>query len=190
MDKINIGTNVFILPMPVTLVGTTVEGQANFMPVGWVSRVNGKPPIVAVGLNKRHYTPLGIQEHQTFSVNFPNVGLVERADYCGLVSGRKTDKSDVFEVFYGQLETAPMIAECPLCLECTLFNTVLLPTHFLFLGEIVAAYSEERYLTDGQPDVGKMKPFVLTMPDNNYWTVGGHLAKAWNVGRDLEFGEE
>jgi flavin reductase (DIM6/NTAB) family NADH-FMN oxidoreductase RutF len=188
MDKINIGPNVFVVPMPVTLVGTTIEGRANFMAVGWVARVNGNPPIVAVGLNKRHHTPAGIQEHQTFSVNFPGVDLIEKTDYCGLVSGRKADKSGVFEIFYGELETAPMVAECPLCLECRLFDTVSLPTHYLFLGQIVAAYSEERYLTDGKPDVRKMQPFVLTMPDNNYWAVGEHLAKAWSVGQQFKAG--
>lgn len=28
--------------------------------------------------------------------------MVADTDYCGLVSGRQTDKSKVFEVFYGQ----------------------------------------------------------------------------------------
>ena len=185
-DKINIGSNVYVVPMPVTLVGTMVEGRANFMAVGWVARVNGKPPIVAVGLNKRHHTPVGIQENQTFSVNFPGVDLMAETDYCGIVSGRNVDKSGVFEVFYGELETAPMIRQCPLCLECRVFDTVSLPTHYLFLGEVMAAYSEERYLTDGKLDVRKMRPFVLTMPDNNYWTVGEWAGKAWNVGQKLK----
>ena len=36
MAKINLGANAYIYPMPVTLVGATVEGKANFMAVGWV----------------------------------------------------------------------------------------------------------------------------------------------------------
>jgi len=60
MKKIEIGINVFPTPMPVVLVGTRVEGKVNFMAVGWISRVNARPPMVAIGINKAHHTPKGI----------------------------------------------------------------------------------------------------------------------------------
>jgi flavin reductase (DIM6/NTAB) family NADH-FMN oxidoreductase RutF len=148
--------------------------------------VNGKPPILALGLNQRHYTPVGIQEAQTFSVNIPSVDLVAETDYCGLVSGRAADKSGVFELFYGELETAPMIKTCPVCMECRLWDVVTLPTHYLVLGEVVAVYSDPACLTDGKPDIRKLKPFVLTMPDNRYWAVGEQIGRAWSVGKELE----
>ena len=185
MEKIKIGTNAFLYPMPVTLVGTAVQGRPNFMPVGWIARVNLNPPLIAMGLNKRHYTSSGIQENGGFSVNIPGRDLIEQTDYCGLVSGREVDKSGLFEIFYGELKTAPMIKQCPLCMECRLFRTISLPSHQLFLGEIVGAYTEERYLTEGRPDIRKMDPFLLTMPDNNYWAVGEHAGKAWSLGNRL-----
>lgn len=186
LPKINLGNNVFTYPMPVTLVGAIVQGRVNFMTVSWVTRVNFTPPMLAVALYQGHYTPQGIREHRTFSVNIPSADMVEKTDYCGLVSGKKTDKSGVFEVFYGELKTAPMIRECPLCLECRLVNIVELPTNHLFIGEIVAAYTEADYLTDDRPDVVKINPLLLTMPDNNYWTVGGLAGKAWSAGKKLK----
>jgi flavin reductase (DIM6/NTAB) family NADH-FMN oxidoreductase RutF len=78
-----------------------------------------------------------------------------------------------------------MIRECPLSLECRLVNAVDLPTNSLFIGEIVGAYSEERYLTEGKPDIKKISPFTLTMPDNNYWKIGGNAGKAWSVGKNF-----
>jgi len=56
----------------------------------------------------------------------------------------------------------------------------------LFIGEIVGAYTEERFLTDGKPDIRKMKPLVLTMPDNQYWTVGEYAGQAWGEGKKLK----
>ena len=47
-----------------------------------------------------------------------------------------------------------------------------LPTNTFFIGEIVNIYSEERYLRDSKPDVKKIAPFLLTMPDNRFWSVG------------------
>ena len=186
MARVQLGTNAFVYPMPVTLVGANVGGKANFLAVAWINRVNFKPPIVAMGLGKGHHTNGGIIENKTFSVNIPGADLVEKTDYCGLVSGAKVDKASLFDVFYGKLKTAPMIGECPLAFECRLVDTVDLGADTLFLGEIMESYADERYITDGKPDVVKMKPFVLTMPDNGYWLLGNHLAKAWQAGKHLK----
>jgi flavin reductase (DIM6/NTAB) family NADH-FMN oxidoreductase RutF len=185
-EKIKIGDNPCLYPMPMTLVGAKVAGKPNFMAAAWVARVNYKPALFAVALNQMHYTPEGIVENKTYSINIPGQDMLETTDYCGLVSGRSTDKSKVFDVFYGETGTAPMIGECPLAIECRLVNTVDLPSNRLFIGEVVAAYSEERYLTDGEPDVKKIRPFVLTMPDNHYWGIGECLGKAWNAGKKLK----
>ena len=184
MEKIKIDNNAFVYPMPMSLVGAVVEGRANFMAVGWVSRVNFKPPLIGVALGP-HYTNTGILEQKAFSINIPGILMIEKVDYCGLVSGGKMDKSDLFDVFYGDLKGAPLIMECPVCMACRLYDKVSLPYNTLFIGEIVEAYSEEQYLTDGSPDVKKINPFTLTMPDNNYWGVGENVGRAWGIGKRL-----
>ena len=186
MGKTKIANRVTGYPMPVVLVGVLVEDKPNFMAVGWSTRVNPDPPIVGVAITKTHHTVNGIRANKTFSVNIPGVELMDRTDYCGMFSGRQVDKSGLFEVFYGELKTAPMIGECPLNLECKLVDTIELSEVFFFLGEIVGAYSEERYLTDGKLDITKTNPFLLTMPDGNYRPVGDPIGKAWEVGAKLE----
>ena len=185
MGMMRIDNNVSIYPMPVGLAGAVVSGQANFLAVGWITRVNSRPPMLAIALNKTHYTNGGIREHKEFSVNVPGVDLLEKVDYCGLVSGKEADKSKLFDVFYGKLRGAPLIRECPLCLACTLVEAVSLPSNDLFIGEIVEAYAEESSLTSGNPDIAKMQPFTLTMPDNTYWKIGEKAGKAWDAGRKL-----
>ncbi len=185
MEKVSIGANAFIFPMPVVLVGTQAMGKANFMTVGWISRVNASPPMIAVALGKHHYTVPFIVENGTFSVNVPSADMVDKVDYCGLVSGEKADKSKLFDVFYGSLKTAPMIRECPLSIECRLVKALELPTNDIFIGEISASYADERCLTEGKPDFKKFNPLLLTMPDNGYWTLGDRAGKAWNDGKKL-----
>jgi flavin reductase (DIM6/NTAB) family NADH-FMN oxidoreductase RutF len=188
MGEIAIGTNVCVYPMAVSLVGAVVRGKVNFMAVAWVTRVNHKPPLLAVALNNHAYTPEGIRENKTFSVNFPSADMVEATDYCGLVSGRKTDKSGLFEVFYGELKTAPLIRQCPLCLECRLADIHELPSNALFIGEIIGDYTEDRYMTQDSPDVHKMNPLLMTWPDNGYWTVGPSAGRAFSAGKKLKRG--
>ncbi len=186
MSKINIGNQAFMCPMPVVLVGTTVGESANFMTVGWISRVNYKPALVGAAISKGHFTSKGILETGAFSVNVPSADMAEVTDYCGLVSGKKTDKAKRFTLFYGELKTVPMIEECPLTMECKLYQTVDLPTNYLFLGEIVATYCEEACLGDGNPDIEKISPLTLTMPDNRYWRAGGYVGDAWSMGKKLK----
>jgi len=185
MDKIKIDSNAFVYPMPMTLVGAVVDGKPNFLAAAWVTRVNFKPPMIMVALGE-HYTNAGIDANGAFSVNVPDVALMEKTDYCGIVSGRKVDKSKLFDVFYGSLPAAPLIRECPLSMACRLHQAVKLPFDTLYIGDIVEVYTEERYLTDGKPDVQKINPFTLTMPDNRYWRLGGEAGKAWSAGKKLK----
>jgi len=184
MEKQQIQNNFFI-PMPVVLVGTRVNGKDNFMTVGWVARANANPPMIVCGIGNSHYTPKGITETKTFSVNLPSSDLLEKTDFCGLVSGEKADKSRVFDVFYGSLKTAPMIRECPVSLECRLVQTIPLPTNSLYIGEIAGAYADGRVIKDGKPDFPEIDPLFLTMPDNRYWTLGRYAGDAWSAGTSL-----
>ena len=184
MEKQQIGNNFFI-PMPVVLVGTQVKGKDNFMAVGWCARVNANPPMIACGIGNHHYTPQGIAESRTFSVNIPSSALLEKTDYCGLVSGEKVDKSKVFNVFYGSLKTAPMIRECPVTLECRLVQVIPLPTNSLYIGEIAGVYADGGVIKEGKTDFPAIDPLFLTMPDNRYWTLGKYAGDAWSAGKNL-----
>ena len=187
MEKIAIGAKTFLYPMPTTLVGANVRGKPNFLTVAYCGIVQHSPAMIAVESSKTHYTNAGIKENGTFSVNIPSEEMVKITDYCGIVSGKTVDKSTLFETFYGTLGTAPMIKECPINLECKLVQTLDYGgTGEIFIGEIVEAYSEERYLTNGLPDIKKIKPIIFSMHDNNYWKIGEHLGRAWNIGKNFK----
>jgi flavin reductase (DIM6/NTAB) family NADH-FMN oxidoreductase RutF len=189
MDKIKIETsNAYLYPMPMVLVGSVVEGKVNIMPVAWATRVNFKPPLLAVAIGP-HYTSRGIEDNGQFSISIPDLSLMEKTDYCGLVSGVRRDKSEVFSIFYGDLENAPLIEECPVSMACTLHQTVEMPTNRLFIGKPEEVFTGEKYMTDGKLDVGKIKPFTLTMPCNRYWSVGENIGKAWNAGKVMIKGD-
>ena len=183
MDKINLGATIPAYPMPVSLVGAHVKGKPNFLAVAWFTMASYKPPRIAIALGKGHYTNPGIKENKTFSVCLPSEKMVEATDYCGIVSGKKRDKSNVFNLFYGNLKTAPMIADCPLSLECKLVDIVVSGLNEIFIGEITGSYTEEKYLTDGNLDFSKMKPLILSQPDTSYWSLGKPVARAWSVGK-------
>jgi flavin reductase (DIM6/NTAB) family NADH-FMN oxidoreductase RutF len=183
MEKINLGSTLPAYPMPVSLVGAHVDGKPNFLAIAWFTMAGYNPPMISINLGKGHYTNPGIKENEAFSVCLPSENMVEITDYCGIVSGKKTDKSGIFDVFYGELNTAPMIKDCPLCMECKLDKVVDNGRNEMFIGQIIGVYTEKRFLTDGKLDFSKMKPFILSQPDTAYWKLGEKIADAWHIGK-------
>ncbi|MGD0353922.1 MAG: flavin reductase family protein [Dehalococcoidia bacterium] len=186
MAKKEIMNACHLYPMPLVLIGAKHEGRVNFMPAAFCGILNINPPIVALGLSKMHFTSRGIEENGVFSINLPSVEMVEATDYCGVVSGHKVDKSGLFKVFYGKLETAPMIEECRLNMECKLIQKIVLGVDTAYVGEIVATYCEDKYMDGKMPDIAKLNPLIFSMGDNSYWSIGKNVGKAWSIGKSYK----
>jgi flavin reductase (DIM6/NTAB) family NADH-FMN oxidoreductase RutF len=179
-----IGAKHALYPSMTVLAGANVDGKPNFNTIAHVGIATMS--MITLSMAKGRYTSSGIKENKTFSVNIPSRKLVAETDYCGLVSGKNTDKSTLFEVFYGELKTAPMINGCPINMECKLYDIVEFPTHDLFIGEVIETYVDESVLTDGSIDIIKADPLLFEMASMKYWSMGGEIAKCWSVGKDLK----
>lgn len=186
-EKLDIGAQGFLYPMPVTLIGADLATGPNFMTIAWVNRAGVTPPLLMCALNKSHATNEGIREHGEFSVNIPSVEQVAITDWCGLNSAKRgADKAAPFTIRRGTLAHAPLIDECPLSLECRVERIADLGTHDLVIGEVVSTWTEARFLDEaGKPDITRLRPFTLTMPDNRYWAVGEQVGRAWSDGRSV-----
>jgi flavin reductase (DIM6/NTAB) family NADH-FMN oxidoreductase RutF len=189
MKKLTFGPQTIDYPLPVFLLGASVQGKPNFMTVAWGNIANSEPPMFGVAIRHTHYTCHGIQENRTFSVNLPSTHLVKEADYCGIVSGANENKVVAcnFRIFYGKLETAPLIEECPVNVECEVVHELKLGSHILFIARIEETHFSDECLTDGHPDIHKIKPIVYNRSGiKTYHRVGEMLAPAFSIGRQVE----
>ena len=184
--KEKLGAKNALYPLVTTIVGSVVDGKPDFATIAHVgiAHLNG----ITLGMGRIHLTNEGIKANRTFSVSLPSEDMVELTDHIGMVSGRKEDKSGLFEVFYGELDTAPMIQDCKVTMECRLIEHVELPTHDLFVGEIVGTYAEVEVLTNGAVDIAKLKPLLFDMASRKYWSLGEPVAKCWSAGKDFAAG--
>ena len=181
----NLGPVCALYPMPVTLVGAMVDGRPNFLAVAHVGILNNAPPqYLTVSLKKFRHTAGGIHQNSTFSICLPPKSLVTAVDYLGIVSGAKVDKSKVFDVFYGKLETAPMIRECPVNMELTLHDVIDLPAHEVFVGKLVATPVAPDVLEGGKVDLEKVEPMLFDYASGWYYSLGEPVAPCWQAGRD------
>lgn len=182
MQKIKMPNRPAML-FPTILVGADVNGRPNYCTVGACGVVNLEP-MLYVSLKETHYTTTGIKANGFFSVNLPSPDLAEKTDFCGVVSGKTTDKSELFTPFYDESGRAPMIHECPINMLCKVTQTITLSGFTMFLGEIVAVYADENGLTDGQIDPVKVKPMVMMYP--SYFELGKAVGTVFKDGNDYK----
>jgi flavin reductase (DIM6/NTAB) family NADH-FMN oxidoreductase RutF len=186
VTKKKMGPQPMLWPHPTTLVGADVDGKPDFAAVAWAGVAASTPPAVSIALQHPRYSLKGIRQNLSFSVNIPSRELVKETDYCGLISGAKTDKvADCqFNVFYGQTPGAPLIEQCPINLECRVRHILNMGSHALVVGELVETHVSEDCMTEGQPDISKVKPFSFVPP--NYYAVGEAFADAFSIGKEIK----
>lgn len=176
-----------LYPMPTTLVGAMVNDKPNFLAVAHVGILNhGTPQYLSIGLSKSHYTNAGIRANQSFSICLPSQELMVETDYCGIMTGKKTDKAALFDLFYGELENAPMIRQCPVNMELKLHEVLDYDTHDIFVGELVQTYADPDVLTAGKIDLTRIKPLLFDMSSIQYFGLGEPIGKCWNAGKALK----
>ncbi len=106
-------------------MGALVNGKSNFITIVHVGIADFSQ--ITFGINEVPYTNAGILENRTSSVCIPSGDLMVQTDSCGIMTGKNTDQALLFNLFHGKLDTAFMIRECPVCMECTLYQNVDLP---------------------------------------------------------------
>jgi len=98
----------------------------------------------------------------------------------------RTDKAALFDLFYGELKTAPMIRQCPVNMELKLHDVLDFDTHDIFIGRLVQTHADGSVLKAGKIDIAKLRPLLFDMASVQYWRLGPPVGKCWNVGKTLK----
>ncbi len=150
MPKQKQSTQILLGPVPPALIGCGNESEKNIITLAWVGVVNSSPPMITAAVRPNRHSYQIIKDSGEFTINLPKKDQVELADGCGTLSGRDLNKFEHFKVTAekGTLNQAPMIAECPISMECRLEHTVELGSHTVFIAEVVSSYVDSEVLDD------------------------------------------
>ena len=169
---------VALRPVPVVLVSCGHGEQANIITIAWAGILCSNPPQVGIGVRPSRHSHGLIQETGEFVVNVPSEGLIDEVEYCGFVSGREVDKFATRRLTPapGSAVQTPIVAECPINIECQVSHTLPLGSHDLFVGQVVAVQFSQEVLDErGRVDNGKLKPILFT--GDEYWGLGSFLGR-------------
>lgn len=159
---------------PTVLVSAQADGRRNVMAAAWAMPLDFMPPKVAVVLDKQTFTRELLLRSGHFALAVPTVAQVALTDEVGSRTGRDADK---FEAGLARAEPgpatgAPLVEGCIAWLECRrLPEAHVEQAYDLFLGEVVAAWADDRVFRDGRWHFADADPALRTL----HHIAGGHF---------------
>ena len=179
MARQNWRASNMLYPVPAVLVGCRdEEGRDNLMTAAWAGTICSDPVMVSVSIRKERFSHAIIENTGEFTISLTTTGLARAADFCGVRSGRDTDKFR--EMKLTPLESskimAPGVAESPVVLECRVKEILRLGSHDMFIAEVVNVSVDERYLNEkGRLELEKAD--LIAYSHGEYFALGKKIGK-------------
>jgi flavin reductase (DIM6/NTAB) family NADH-FMN oxidoreductase RutF len=164
-----------MVPCPVVLVSVGDETEANIITLSWAANVCSKPPRMVIGVRSERHSFGLLKRIGDFVINIPSANHLKAVVLCGTKSGQTVDKFKAtgFTKQPSTEITSPMIAECPLNIECKTWKIIELGSHHLFIGDVLNVHIDEPVLTEnGKVDLKKMNLFTYNPLVGQYWSLG------------------
>lgn len=160
--KITRQPGTWLYPVPPVLVSCQSSGSANIITLAWAGVACSDPAIISLGIRPERYSYGIIKESGEFVVNMPKASQMELVDICGTTSGRDYDKFAEcgFTALSATRLGVPLIAECPVNVECRVIRVISLGSHDLFLGKVVCVHYDEECAKNDRFDLTSADPLV------------------------------
>lgn len=173
--KKNIGSQLALYPMPVTVIGAMNGEKPTWTLVAHVGIIGHDH--VLVSLASAHFINSCIKKNQKLSINIVDETMLPQVDVAGSVTGAKEDKSKLFAYELGE-NGAPIIQDAPLTMECTVTDVYNTNGFESFICTIDATYVDEKHLNDqGKINYHTLKPVLFEMPTYEYLKTGDVAGK-------------
>lgn len=137
-------------PVPAVMVSCGDQKEKNIITIAWTGIINSEPPMTYISVRKSRHSHDIISKNGEFVINLVSEELTFAADYCGVKSGRDTDKFKEMKLtaIPGERVDCPMIAEAPVNLECKVKEVHEYPSHDMFVAEIVNMHVNEELVDE------------------------------------------
>ena len=166
-----------LAPVPAVMVSCARRGEKpNIVTLAWVGTVNSEPPMCSVSVRKERFSHDIIRDSGEFIINLVGEEQLKATDFCGVKSGRDTDKFAACGLTPAAVPgfAAPAIGECPLYLACRVASVQELGSHDLFLGRIERVGVKPDLMDEaGRIDYSKAK--LIAYNHGNYYALGQAL---------------
>ena len=141
MEKRQFKPGNMLYPVPAVLVtAADREGNSNIFTVAWAGTICTNPPMLSISVRPERHSYHMIRETGEFVVNLTTESMAWATDYCGVRSGRDTDKwkDTGLTPEKANVVNVPVIKESPVNIECRVVKVEELGSHHMFIADVVA----------------------------------------------------
>ncbi len=168
-----------LYPLPAVMVSCAEEGKKpNIITVAWAGTICSDPVMVSISVRKSRYSHEIISKTGEFVINLVNEDLVFACDYCGVKSGRDTDKFKEMNLTPINIEgvKTPAIKESPLSLACKVEEVKELGSHDMFIATVMGVTVDDKYMKpDGKFELNDSE--LVAYSHGEYFKLGEKLGK-------------
>lgn len=150
MKRIQLTPNTTLYPVPVVLITCGTDPNPNVFSLNRIASCNAEPPMISISVRPNRASHDLIAELGEFVVNMPWPELELVSDFVGTTTIRETNKwaeTGLTRLPATKVQT-PLLAECPVNIECRVVESLSLPSHSLFIAEVVAMHALEAVLDE------------------------------------------
>ena len=147
MGKRSFKGGAMLNPVPAVMVSCGSR-KPNIITIAWTGIVNSNPPMTYISIRKERYSHNIIENTGEFVINLCSEELAFATDFCGVRSGRDTDKFKEMKLTPERAEIVrcPMIKESPVNIECRVREIIELGSHDMFIADILKVHVDEQYI--------------------------------------------
>ena len=147
MGKRSFKGGAMLNPVPAVMVSCGSR-KPNIITIAWTGIVNSNPPMTYISVRKERYSHNIIENTGEFVINLCSEELAFATDFCGVRSGRDTDKFKEMKLTPERAEIVrcPMIKESPVNIECRVREIIELGSHDMFIADILKVHVDEQYI--------------------------------------------
>jgi flavin reductase (DIM6/NTAB) family NADH-FMN oxidoreductase RutF len=160
MEKKQAAVKACLTPRPNAIVSCRGKnGENNALVVAYCCNCSYDPPMLMVGIVPSRHSYHMVKEAGCFVVNLPGRANKALFDYMGSHSGRDGDKLKAAgaKIAEGTKVNAPLLTDCPVCIECTVVGSIRTGSHEMFAGKIECVHADEQaVMENGEIDFGKI----------------------------------
>lgn len=168
-----------LYPLPAVMISCSrPDERPNIMTVAWCGTVCSDPVMVSISVRKERYSYPIIKETGEFVINLTTEELAYATDYCGVRSGKDVDKFEKMNLTVAPASkvSCPIIAECPVNIECKVTDVKVLGSHDMFIAEVVAVDVSEEYMDEnGKFDLNNTG--LIAYSHGEYFTLGKKIGR-------------
>ena len=176
MSRQDFKPSAMLAPIPAVMVSCGDMKNPNIITAAWTGTINSDPAMVYVSIRKSRHSYDIIKNQGDFVINLTTASICRAADFCGVKSGRDTDKFKKCSLtpLKSKTVTSPSIAQSPISIECKVTDIIPLGSHDMFLAKVTSVSVDEKFIDEkGRIRFDKCK--LVSYAHGQYFQLGKSL---------------